>query len=164
MKNIRTAWLALLCLGLAQLAQAANPPADGAAQAPADRAALEKQFAEKMSGATLVGNFTMTGKEESKGLKEERYKITKCTKLQDDFWVFQTRIQYGTHDATLPLTLKVLWAGDTPVITLTDTPVAGFGSFTCRVLIYGDRYSGTWQGGDTGGHLFGRIERTAEEK
>jgi hypothetical protein len=31
------------------------------------------------------------------------------------------------------------------------------------VLIFGDQYAGTWSGGDHGGHLFGRIEKTPPE-
>jgi hypothetical protein len=51
----------------------------------------------------------------------------------------------------------VVWAGDTPVITLDKMPIPGFGTFTCRVMIFGDQYAGTWDGGDHGGHLFGKI-------
>ena len=29
---------------------------------------------------------------------------------------------------------------------------------TVRLFFYGDRYAGTWQHGDTGGHMSGRIE------
>ncbi|HEX4132161.1 MAG TPA: hypothetical protein VHZ24_19180 [Pirellulales bacterium] len=123
-----------------------------------DRATLEKQFEEAMSGATLVGTFTVAGRDDGKPLKHEKYTISKVSKVRDDFWLFQARIQYGDHDATLPLTLEVKWAGDTPVITLTDLTVPGFGTFTCRVLIYRDQYCGTWSGGDHGGAMFGRIE------
>ena len=42
--------------------------------------------------------------------------------------------------------------------TLDDVMVPGFGTFTCRVMIDGDQYAGTWSGGDHGGHMFGRIE------
>ncbi|HWA97171.1 MAG TPA: hypothetical protein VG713_01700 [Pirellulales bacterium] len=124
-----------------------------------DRATLEKQFEETLSGATLVGTFTVAGREDNKPLKEEKYTISKVSKVRDDYWMFQARIQYGDHDATLPLTLEVKWAGDTPVITLTDMAVPGFGTFTCRVLIYRDQYCGTWSGGDHGGTMFGRVVR-----
>ncbi len=125
-----------------------------------DRATLEKQFEETMSGATLVGTFTVTGRDDGKKLKEEKYTISKVSKVKDDYWLFVSRIQYGDHDVTLPLTLEVKWAGDTPVITLTDVAVPGFGKFTCRVMVFRDQYAGTWSGGDHGGHMFGRIERT----
>ena len=127
-----------------------------------DRAELEKQFAETMSNVTMVGNFTSGGKTD--GLKEERYTLGEVKKQVGDIWLFPTRIQYGGHDVTLPLPLEVQWAGDTPVITLTKVAVPGLGTFTARVLIYDNQYAGTWNGGDHGGHLFGRIEKNAEKK
>ena len=36
--------------------------------------------------------------------------------------------------------------------------VPTLGTFTARVLFYGDRYVGTWQHGKVGGHMFGKIE------
>ena len=33
----------------------------------------------------------------------------------------------------------------------------GFGKFTCRILLYGGHYAGTWSGGDHGGNMFGRL-------
>jgi len=127
-----------------------------------DRAALEKQFEETLSGATLEGTFTTTGKED-KGLTREKYTLGKVKKLKDDTWLFETRIQYGDHDVTLPLALQVKWADDTPVITLTDVLVPGFGKFTARVLIYRGQYAGTWSGGDHGGHLFGKVLKAAKD-
>ena len=55
------------------------------------------------------------------------------------------------------------WAGDTPVISLTDASVPGLGTFSARVLFYEDRYAGTWSHGDVGGNQFGRIVRAGEE-
>ncbi|HVU89753.1 MAG TPA: hypothetical protein VHD36_20655 [Pirellulales bacterium] len=137
-----------------------------AAEKPLDKAALEKDFQETMSGATLIGTFTVRGQTDKK-LNEEKYTIESVKKVGEDKWLFKSRIQYGTHDLTVPLTLDVKWAGDTPVITLTDMPVPGFGTFTCRVLVFRKEYAGTWDGGDHGGHLFGRIVpkgETAEAK
>jgi hypothetical protein len=96
-------------------------------------------------------------------LSEERYTITKATKLKDDYWLIQTRIQYGEHDVNLPLPLRVVWSGDTPVITLDDVMVPGLGKFTARVLVFKDQYAGTWSGKDHGGHLFGRIVKEAKQ-
>jgi hypothetical protein len=45
------------------------------------------------------------------------------------------------------------------MIVMTDTELPGIGTFTARVFFYGDRYSGTWQHGDVGGHMSGRIEK-----
>ena len=122
-----------------------------------DRAKLEQKFARTMSGATLVGFFTVTGND--KPPAEEKYTITKVTKLKGDYWLFATRIQFGGKDVTVPLMIPVKWAGDTPVIAVTDLGVPGLGTYTARVLVYDDQYAGTWAGHDHGGHLWGRIER-----
>jgi hypothetical protein len=132
------------------------------ASAPPDREQLERRFAETMSGATLVGHFTTAGKE-SETPKAERYTLGKVSKLKDDLWQFETRIQYGDHDLKVPLAINVLWAGDTPVISLTKLAIPGLGTFTARVLVYEDQYAGTWSAGDHGGHLFGKLERAKEK-
>ena len=44
-------------------------------------------------------------------------------------------------------------------ISLTDLAVPTLGTFTARVIFHGDRYAGTWQHGNVGGHMFGRIEK-----
>ena len=124
-----------------------------------NREELEKQFAETMTGTTFVGHYTLGEIKPDTKLPEERYTITKASKLKDDYWLIQTRIQYGDHDVNLPLPLRVIWSGDTPVITLDEVPVPGLGTFTARVLIYKNQYAGTWSGKDHGGHLFGRIEK-----
>lgn len=126
---------------------------------------LEKQFAEKLSGAVLVGTYTVDGKTEDRPPRPERYEIERVSKLRDDYWTIVARIQYGEQkeqSVPVPVTLKVLWAGDTPVMTLTDLTVPGFGTFTARVLIHGDRYVGTWQHGDVGGHMWGHVEQGDE--
>jgi hypothetical protein len=134
-----------------------SPPAPPAPNAGMPtRAQLEKAFAEKMSNATLAGHFTDRTRKDAP-LKEEKYTLGKVSKLRDDYWRFEARIQYGEHDVTLPLSLRVVWAGDTPVITLDKVLIPGFGTFTCRVMFFADQYAGTWDGGNHGGHLFGKV-------
>src|SRR5712692_9354899 len=133
--------------------------AAGCRKTPADAAALEKQFQESLSDVVLTGHFTL-GKDDQ--LREEKYTIEKVSKIKGDLWLFQARIQYGSRDVTLPLPLRVEWAGDTPVITLTDLAIPGVGTYTARVLIYRGQYAGTWAGKGHGGHLFGRIVKKGE--
>jgi hypothetical protein len=78
--------------------------------------------------------------------------------------MLKTRIQYGETDKTLPIPLEIQWAGDTPVITMTNFAIPDLGTFTCRVLIYENRYAGTWQHDKVGGLLFGKIERSDTEE
>jgi hypothetical protein len=162
---MRPAILSLVTLlAIATLARAEEPkapdakPAETKSDAKPDQAALEKKFEETLNNAALVGSFTMRGKEDDKPSKE-RYVISSVKKDEGDYWIFNARIQYGKHDVTLPLKLRVVWAGNTPVITLDKLFVPGFGSFTCRILIFDNQYAGTWDGGKYGGHMFGRIER-----
>lgn len=160
---LRTTFALALLAGwlFAPVSRAADPPA---ADKPApSREELEKQFAETLTGASLVGQFTITGLKSDKPLKEERYTLDKVSKLKaEDYWLFESRIQYGDHDVKVPLALQVKWAGDTPMITLTDVAIPGLGTYTARVLIYRNQYAGTWSGGDHGGHLFGKIVKTAD--
>lgn len=124
-----------------------------------DREALFKHFGELLSGAKLVGRFTILGKDDGP-LPKEEYTISSVSKLPDgDYWLFKTRIKYGQNDVTVPLPLEVKWAGDTPMITLTNFTIPGMGTFGARVVIYNNKYAGTWSHGKAGGHLFGTIEK-----
>ncbi len=132
-----------------------------AGAAPRDQAALEKKFAESLSGVVFSGSYSITTVGEEKPAQMEKYTIARVSKAADteDYWLFTTRIQFGNTDAEFPLKLQVKWAGDTPVITLTNLNIPGLGTFTSRVMIYGERYAGTWQHGKIGGHLWGKIEK-----
>jgi len=134
-------------------------PQGPASSAALDQAALEKDFARKLTGAALVGTFTVDGQPADKAPNPERYELESVSKLKNGHWMFVSRIKYGDHDVKVPLALKVLWAGDTPMISLTDFTIPGMGTFTARVMFHGDRYAGTWQHGAVGGHMWGRIEQ-----
>ena len=121
---------------------------------------LEREFQESMTGVVLEGHFTLDGKE---GLNEERYEIEKVSRMPGDFWVFHARIQYGGTDVTVPVPVKIVWAGDTPVVSLTDATIPGVGTFTARVLFYRGQYVGTWSSGTHGGQQFGRIVQQGAE-
>jgi hypothetical protein len=58
----------------------------------------------------------------------------------------------------MPVPVTIEWAGDTPMITLTEQTVEGLGTFSARVLLYDGLYAGTWKHGQFGGHMWGRIE------
>lgn len=137
----------------------AGPKPAAAAPRRPTREELEKQFSEQLSGATFAGQFSVAGQKEGAAPHMERYTLARVSKVSGDTWQFEARMQYGQLDVTLPLRLEVKWADDTPVISLTDLTIPGMGTFTSRVLVYGDRYAGTWQHGKAGGHLWGRIEK-----
>lgn len=129
-----------------------------------NREELEKAFAERMTGSVLVGHYSVVGKD-AKPTNPERYELKKVSKFAEDLWIFEARIKYGKTDVTLPLTLRMIWAEDTPMITLTDATLPGLGSaFGARVIFHGDLYAGTWQHGKVGGHLWGTIEKADAAK
>jgi hypothetical protein len=131
---------------------AADPPKP----AKPDQATLEQAFSDKLSGATLVGTFSVDGKE---GTKPDRYRIVSATKVKDADWIFTAKMKLRENEVDIPIPIKVYWADDTPVMSLTDLSIPGMGTFTSRVMFYGDRYAGTWQHGDHGGVFSGLIEK-----
>lgn len=164
--------LALLALANPLLSQEkANPPSEPKSEAKSqaksampDQAALFKKFSETMSGAKLVGNFTVDGMAIDKLIKEEYHVISAEKMPNGDFWLITARVKYGKNDITLPMPLEVKWAGKTPVITLDEVTIPGLGTFDAKVVIDGKRYAGTWQHGKFGGLLFGAIERDEPKK
>jgi hypothetical protein len=118
---------------------------------------LEVKFQQMMSGVTLIGH-SASLKGESVG-GQEKYVIEKVSKLRRETWLFHVRIQYGSHDIPVPLPVNIKWAGDTPVITITDFTIPSLGTYTARVLLYQDQYAGTWSSKDHGGQVFGRMVR-----
>lgn len=141
-------------------AQEAKDAADAAEKAAAaerdEQRARYDAFDKRLSGSILEGRFSIDGQEGE--LKQERYEIADVSPIPgSDRWLFKTRIRYGDHDVTVPLVLPVKWAGDTPVIVVSKVTIPGMGTFDANVVIAGDRYAGTWQHDEVGGHLFGRV-------
>jgi hypothetical protein len=126
---------------------------------PASLTDLEREFTERMLDVSLIGSFTVTGRED-RAPRSESYDIASVEKVGDDLWRFNASMSCcGVNGVTLPIVVPMRWIGDTPVIMMTDTGIPGIGTFTVRVFFYGDRYSGTWQHGKVGGHMSGRIEK-----
>jgi hypothetical protein len=154
-------WLLGLALVIGALALIAAAYFLGYASASAaltttDRRALEEEFSRSMRGVVLEGSFTRDG---AGSLSTERYTVERVEKTAGDIWLFHARIQYRGTDVTLPVPVRLRWAGDTPVVMLTDAALPGLGTFTARVVFYRDRYAGMWSSEHGGGHQFGRIVR-----
>jgi hypothetical protein len=128
---------------------------------PASLSDTERQFAERMTNVSLVGTFTVAGRE-NRTPSPDRYDIFSVDKVGDDLWRFNARMDCcGVNGATLPIVVPMRFVGDTPMIMMTDTSLPGIGTFTVRLFFYGDRYSGTWQHGKVGGLMTGRIEKSS---
>jgi len=156
------AGLASMCLliGVCRADEREKPAGDAAAQAGQDE--LIKGLEAKLTGAKLTGRFTITGKEDMSPAAEE-YTITSARKLIDgDQWMITARIKYGQTDKSFPVPIDIKWAGTTPIMMLDKITIPGQGTFSTRVVIHEDRYAGTWQHDDVGGHLFGTISRAEE--
>ena len=129
----------------------------GRAADPASLTDLERDFTERMRNVVLVGHFTLEGEERRDGLPE-RYEISQVTKLDDGNWRFDARVTYGSVDVTLPIVLPVVWAGDTPMVSITDFAIPNLGDeFGARVVFYDERYAGTWDHGEYRGLMYGTI-------
>jgi hypothetical protein len=151
--------VSLACLALAGATAFAQAPAtDAERDAAAEQSKRVAELEKSLSGCTLVGHFTVTGREEMTP-REERYELASVKHLEGDMWLITARIKYGENDVTVPLPLPIRWAGDTPVITVDEFAIPGLGTYTARVMIYRDHYAGFWTGADHGGHLFGTVER-----
>ena len=154
-----------------QARKAAKQPARTAApRGKLSQAELEQRFAKILTGATLKGSWQMTGEQGLAGKaplskpREDKYTIVSVHKQDDDWWLFNARIEFGENDLTLPIRLRVVWAGDTAVITVDDFGFPGIGLYSARVMIYGNFYTGIWYGTNYGGVMSGQIVRAADEK
>jgi hypothetical protein len=130
----------------------------GTVVAPASLPEAERQFAERMRNVSLVGSFTIAGRED-RTPRPDRYDIASVEKVGADLWRFNARMDCCGVNGEMPIVVPMRWIGDTPVIMMTDTSLPGLGTFTVRLFFYGDRYAGTWQHGDVGGLMTGRIEK-----
>ena len=131
----------------------------GSEVAPASLGELERAFAERMRGATMIGYFTVAGREDTPA-RPDRYDIESVEKVGDDRWRFNAKIGYSGRDITVPLVVTMRFVGDTPMIMLTDFAIPAMGTFTTRVFFHRDQYAGTLSNDrGVGGHMFGRIEK-----
>lgn len=128
------------------------------------QAEREAALSAMLSGATLEGSFTVSSDKAPK-LTNDKYTLGEVKKVDPakNLWVFPTRIQYSEKDFTIPLTLPIEWAGDTPVVVVDNVGLPGLGTFSARVLFFNDHYAGYWQHGEVGGNLFGKIHRAKNE-
>jgi hypothetical protein len=138
---------------------AAGEAADPAAPAKSkpSQEELEAKFKSTLTLATLSGRWCLVQDGKLDADKDDKYTILAVTKGTGDSWLISARIQYGKADLVAPIPVQVKWAGDTPVITLDNFGLPGGHSYSARVLIYGDTYSGTWSGGGHAGLLHGVV-------
>jgi len=164
-------FLALSAAPKSAMSNQPDPDKSAAGEKPSDKKAaaqkeLEVKFQQMLSGSILRGTWQMVKGEE--GLagkvplmdpKPEEYTISKVSKASDDYWIITAKIKYADREANIPVTVRVVWAEDTPIITLDKVALPGLGTYSARVMIYRNFYAGTWFGDCYGGILSGQITR-----
>lgn len=129
----------------------------GSAVDPSSLTERERAFADRMRNVALVGSFTTDGRAD-RSPSADRYEIDSVEKVGDDLWRFNARMDCCGINGAIPVVVPLRWVGDTPMIMMTHTSLPGVGTFTVRLFFYEDRYAGTWQHGERGGLMYGRIE------
>jgi hypothetical protein len=124
----------------------------------------ETKFKNTLSNCVLNGRWCTTQKGRMTEEYQEKYTVQSASKSGKETWLIHARIQFAGRDLTVPVPVKVKWAGDTPVITMDKISVPGLGTYSARVLIYDDTYAGTWFANDHGGMLHGIIEKPTPPK
>ncbi|HVJ83765.1 MAG TPA: hypothetical protein VNC50_22040, partial [Planctomycetia bacterium] len=107
------------CLAAALLAVSFAAAADSKA----DRQVLEKKFIDTLTECQMEGSFTIDGSKRPPA--SDKYTIAGVRKIGGDDWLIEARIQYMKHDVTLPVPVKVLWAG---VAVAVDEEAGGEGA------------------------------------
>ncbi|MFQ5490946.1 MAG: hypothetical protein ACE5GE_09520 [Phycisphaerae bacterium] len=172
--KLRTAILAVIVgsMGLIQsTAPAQAPSAKDGRNRPKqpDKTGLERKFAESLTGVVLTGTWQVTDQKGLEGkaplgeAKPDKYTIASVTKVGGDYWTITARIQYADKDVNVPITVRVVWAEDVPIITLDRTDLPLMGSYEARVMIHKGFYAGTWFGTTYGGVMSGQIVKQADD-
>ena len=66
------------------------------------------------------------------------------TKLDGDKWQINARLAYGGKTIDLPVPAQVKWAGDTPVLLFDNISMGTPRTYSARLMIYNNTYSGWW--------------------
>ena len=153
-------WIGLLSVALFSSFAAAEESAKSS-PTPEEQARFDG-LSKMLTNVKLTGKFTIVGKDDEKAI-EETYTIVSAEKAEEkNFWLITAKMKSGDEERTYPMALPIDWAGDTPVISLTDFTIPLLGTFDCRVVFHDGKYAGTWRHGEVSGHLFGSISKVEE--
>ncbi|GJM23852.1 MAG: hypothetical protein DHS20C16_02670 [Phycisphaerae bacterium] len=131
--------------------------------------AKEQAFAKLLTGAAMEGTWRMTHfdkpNEEMKlgEPKADLYEIVSAVKSGGESWVITARIVYADRDVKLPVPVRVVWADDTPMITLTELTMPILGTYSARVIFHHGFYSGIWYGAGYGGVMSGQVTKSSKD-
>lgn len=139
---------------------------DAAAGEPAAPAAMNEQeqaFSDRLENARFTGRWSLVAEGKIGEERTDEYLINSATKVRGDDWVIVTRMRFGTVDVNVPITVQVKWAGDTPVISVSELAIPNVGTYSARVVVDKDQYGGSWRGQGYGGLMYGVIEKREAE-
>lgn len=126
---------------------------------------LESKFKAMLSNATLSGRWAPIKDGALGEEKSDTYQIVSVGKISGDNWVVNARIKMNQREFVAPLPVKVIWAGDTPVLIVDKmTMPGGKNAYSARVIFFENTYAGNWSGGDHGGMLYGTITNEKASK
>jgi hypothetical protein len=117
----------------------------------------EAKFKDLLTDATLTGRWAPIKDGDMGKEKEDKYTIGGATKVKDDSWFISAKLKYGGHEISVPVPVKVKWAGDTPVIIVDKMTIPGGGTYSARVLFFEKTYAGSWNSEKHAGLLSGTI-------
>ena len=149
---------------IAQEKKDSAPAAETAKPAVAVTPEMEAKFKTTITNAVMDGRFCMIAGGKLSPDKEEKYTIAGVEKTGDGQWTITAKIEYAGITLNAPVPVQVKWAGDTAVIIVDNMGFPGTAKYSARVMIHGETYAGTWNGGDHGGLLHGVIKKAEEKK
>lgn len=154
-----------LLLGVALL-YADLPPKMAETTAPANTQPVMpeklKKLQKRLTNLSLNGQYTMTGQDGAQG--PDSYVIKRARWNKGDSWTLFVYVAYGRNDLTVPIPVDIVWAGDTPVITIDNVGIPLMGKYSARVMLYKNQYAGVWQGARIKGEIWGTLKNLPAKK
>ena len=117
-----------------------------------------------MQGARMKGQFNVVGPQGQSPAQIDLYMVSELSRGEENQWIFNYSMSFNQDQKMSPIPVEVLWAGETPVLTMTDQEIPGLqGKFSARLLIHDGKYGGTWQHGAIGGLMWGVLEKVEND-
>ena len=151
--------------GALVLSLLAMSAADRPAATKADAAAREKAFIALLADSTWDSRWHAFSPEGFTKGGENRYRIVRAQKVKGDDWVIFGGFELEGKPVELPLSAKIFWADDTPVMSMTGLALPGEPAFDVRILFKGDMFSGVFQSQPLSGALVGvKVKKAKDAK
>ena len=145
----------LFVAGLARLSALAEEPKSADASA-------EAKFIALLNNATLQGRWAPLKDGQLGPEKEDTYQIVSVQKMEGERWQINARLRYGDKSIDVPVPATVKFASDTAILIVDDFSLANYRAYSARLMFHNNAYSGTWNGGDHGGMLYGVVKHEAK--